>query len=66
MCRACSTHRGKRNSYRIVVRKPKRKRQLGRPRRRWKDAIEMELRVIGLVGFCRHGDETSILIKGLK
>jgi hypothetical protein len=34
----------KRNTYRILVGKPERKRQLGRPRRRWVNNIKMDLR----------------------
>jgi hypothetical protein len=37
----------KRNAYRILVGKPEGKRSLGRPRRRWVDNIEMDLREIG-------------------
>jgi hypothetical protein len=37
----------KRNVYRILVGIPKGKRPLGRPRRRWVDNIEMDLRAIG-------------------
>jgi hypothetical protein len=37
----------KRNAYRISVGKPEIKRPLGRPRRRWKDNIKMDLREIG-------------------
>jgi hypothetical protein len=37
----------KRNTYRILVGKPKGKRPLGRPRRRWVDSIKMHLREIG-------------------
>jgi hypothetical protein len=37
MGRACSTKGEKRNAYMILVRKPERKRQLGRPRRKWVD-----------------------------
>jgi hypothetical protein len=33
----------KRNAYRLLVGKPKRKRPLGRPRRRWVDNIRMDL-----------------------
>jgi hypothetical protein len=40
----------KRNSYRILVGKPERKIPLGRPRRRWVDTIEMDLREIGCNG----------------
>jgi hypothetical protein len=35
-----------RNAYNILVGKPERKRQLGRPRCRW-EAIKMDLRKIG-------------------
>jgi hypothetical protein len=40
----------KRNVYRILVGKPKGKRTLGRPRRRWVDNIKMDLREIELDG----------------
>jgi hypothetical protein len=40
----------KRNAYRILVGKPEGKRPLGRPRRRWKDNIRMDLRDIGWYG----------------
>jgi hypothetical protein len=33
-----------RNAYRILVGKPKGKRSLGRPRRRWVDDIKIDLR----------------------
>jgi hypothetical protein len=33
----------KRNAYRILVGKPQRKRQIGRPRCRWVDNMKMEL-----------------------
>jgi hypothetical protein len=36
-----------RNVYRVLVRKPEGKRSLERPRLRWKDGIEMDLREIG-------------------
>jgi hypothetical protein len=35
----------KRNSYRIFIGKPKGKRPLRRPRRRWEDNIKMYLRL---------------------
>jgi hypothetical protein len=44
---ACSTNGGKRNVYRISVGKPEGRRPLGRPRRRWVDNINMDLREIG-------------------
>jgi hypothetical protein len=36
----------KRNAYRILLGKPEGKRPLGRPRRRWDDNINMDLREI--------------------
>ncbi|KAJ4428334.1 hypothetical protein ANN_24353 [Periplaneta americana] len=36
-----------RNAYRVLVGRPKRKRPLGRPRRRWEDNIKMDLREVG-------------------
>ena len=36
-----------RGIYRVVLRKPKRKRPLGRPRRRWEDNIKMHLQKVG-------------------
>jgi transcription termination factor 2 len=39
-----------RNAYRILVGEPEGKRPLGRPRRRWVDNIEMDLREIGWDG----------------
>jgi hypothetical protein len=50
MGRACSANGAKRNAYRIWVGKPEEKRPLGRPRRRWKDNIKMDLREIGCGG----------------
>jgi hypothetical protein len=40
----------KRNAYRILVGKPEGKRPIRRPRRRWVDNIEMDLREIGCGG----------------
>ena len=37
----------KRGVYRVLVRNPKRKRPLGRPRRRWVDNITMDLQEVG-------------------
>jgi hypothetical protein len=39
-----------RKVYKVLVGKPKGKRPLGRPRRRWEDRIGMDLREIGLGG----------------
>ena len=44
---ACSTYGERRSVYRILVRKPKGKRPLGRPRRRWKDNRKMDLQEVG-------------------
>jgi hypothetical protein len=46
MGRARSTNGDKRSEYRILVRKPEGKRSLGRPRRKWVNSIEMNLREI--------------------
>jgi transcription termination factor 2 len=40
----------KRNVYRLLVGKPEGKRPLGRPRRRWRDNIKLDLLAIGLGG----------------
>jgi hypothetical protein len=37
-----------RKVYKVLVGKPEGMRPLGRPRRRWKDGIKMDLREIGL------------------
>jgi hypothetical protein len=39
-----------RGVYRVLVGRPKGKRPLGRPRRRWDDNIKMRLREIGIDG----------------
>jgi hypothetical protein len=36
--------------YRVLVGRPEGKRQLGRPRRRWKDNVNMDLRETGIDG----------------
>jgi hypothetical protein len=36
--------------YRVLVGRPEGKKPLGRPRRRWKDNIKMDLREIGIDG----------------
>jgi hypothetical protein len=45
-----STNGAKKNTCRILLEKPKGKRLLGRPRRRWVDNIKMDLREIGFDG----------------
>ena len=42
--------------YRVLVGKPEEKRHLGRPRRRWEDNIEMELREV----VCDPGEGTDL------
>jgi hypothetical protein len=39
-----------RKVYKVLVGKPKGKRPLGMPRRRWEDGIRMDLREIGFGG----------------
>jgi hypothetical protein len=39
-----------RGVYRVLVGRPEGKRPLGRPRRRWKDNIKVDLREIGIDG----------------
>jgi hypothetical protein len=41
-----------REVYRVLVRKPERRRPLGRPRRRWVDNSRMDLQEVG----CGHMD----------
>ena len=36
--------------YRVLVGKPKGKRPVGRPRRRWEDNIKMDLQEVGCAG----------------
>jgi hypothetical protein len=40
----------RRGVYRFLVGRPKGKRPLGRPRRRWEDNIKIDLRVTGIDG----------------
>ena len=46
----CSTCGVRRGVYRVSVGKPKEKRPLGRPRRRWKDNNKMDLQEVGCRG----------------
>jgi hypothetical protein len=39
-----------RSVYRVLVDRPKDKRPLGRPRRRWENNIKMDLKEIGIDG----------------
>ena len=40
----------RRGVYSVLVRKPEEKKPLGRPRRRWKDNIKMDLQEVGCGG----------------
>jgi hypothetical protein len=46
----CGTFWGRRGVYRVLVGKPEGKRPLGRPRRRWKNNIKMDLQEYGCGG----------------
>jgi hypothetical protein len=48
--RTCGTHGEGIGVYRVLVGRPEGKRSLGRPRRRWEDNIQMDLREIGIDG----------------
>jgi hypothetical protein len=50
MGKACSANGEKRNACRILVGKPEGKRPVGRPKYRWVDNIEIDLREIGWCG----------------
>jgi hypothetical protein len=43
MARTCSMYRRETNAYDISVEKPKGRRPLGKPRRRWEDNIKLDL-----------------------
>jgi hypothetical protein len=46
----CGTRGGGERCLQVLVGRPERRRPLGRPRRRWKDNIKMDLRAIGIGG----------------
>jgi hypothetical protein len=52
-----------RGVYRVLVGRPEGKRALRRPRRRWEDNIKLDLRDIGIDGFCwlRIGSNGGLL-----
>jgi hypothetical protein len=59
--------REKRNTYRIVVRRPEGKRPLGIPKRRWVDNIKMDLGEIGWgdmdwIDVAKDGDLLNALV----
>jgi hypothetical protein len=60
----------KRNVYRLFVRKPERKRPLGRPRCRWLDSIKMdlveiELSVVDLIGLAQDRYRWKTLVNAI-
>jgi hypothetical protein len=61
----------KRTAYRILVGKPKGKRALGKPRRRWVDNIKIDLREIGWGGMdwidlAQNRDQWRALVNMMK
>jgi hypothetical protein len=57
----------KKNTYRILVGKPERKRPLERPRRRWTDIIKMDRREIEFGGMdwidlAQDGDQWNMIM----
>jgi hypothetical protein len=62
----CST-RESRGIYRVLVGKPKGKRQLERPRRRWEDNIKLDLQEVecadmDCIDVARDGDRWRVLV----
>jgi len=47
MGRACGAYGEDSGMHRVLVGKPEGKRPLGRPRRRWKDNVKMDLQEVG-------------------
>jgi hypothetical protein len=50
MGEACSTYKGSKGVYRVLVGKPVVMTPLGRPRRSWEDNIKMDLKEMGFWG----------------
>jgi hypothetical protein len=46
----CGTHGGRRSVYRVLIGWPEGKRPPRRPRRKWEDNINMDLRELGIDG----------------
>jgi hypothetical protein len=57
--------------YRVLVGKPKRKRLLGRPRRRWEDNIRINLQEVGCgvmdwLGLAQDRDSWRALVNAVR
>jgi hypothetical protein len=60
----------RRGAYRVLVRRPKGKRSVGRPRRRWEDNIKMDLQEVGwggmdLIDLAQDKDRGWMLMNGV-
>ena len=60
-----------RNAYRVLEEKPEGKRPLGRPRCRWEDNINMDLREVGCdpgdwIGLAKDKDEWRAYVRAVK
>jgi hypothetical protein len=51
-----------RGVYRVLVGKPKGKKQLGRPRRRWDDNIKADLQEVGWIQLVQDTDRWRALV----
>jgi hypothetical protein len=77
MSGTCSTYRGRRGAYRILIGKCDKKEPHARPSHRWEDNIKMDLQEVGaghgldccglrqgqVAGPCEYGSEPSDSIK---
>jgi len=60
----------RRGVYRVLVRKPKGKRLLGRPRHRWEDTIKMDIQEVGWgvmdwIDLAQDGDSWRALLNAV-
>jgi hypothetical protein len=56
--------------YRVLVRKPKGKRPLGRPRRRWEDNIKVDIQEVGCgdmdwIELAQNGDRWRAIVNAV-
>ena len=68
---ACGPYGGRERRYRVLVGKPEGKRPLGKPRRRWKDNIRMDLQEVGLgyedwIGLAQDRDRWRTLVSAVR